>query len=414
MNNDIRGPQPRPLPRPVTPARPITPLERPVAVSQPEAGKPSDESALPLQAPQIAPEAPKNGMPIKKRGFSWKKLAISLGILAAIVGIAAVCSYIWYQSALQPVSSDPASARVRVTIKPATSPDQIATILHDNKLIRSTVAFDIYTRLSGTKNVLQAGTFSLSPNESTEQIVGHLVAGKVDEFTVTFLPGATIMDNKKVLINAGYSEADVDAALVKQYDHEVFAGKPAGTNLEGYIYGETYNFSTSATPEDILLRTFDELNKEVKANNLVEKFKEQGLTLYEGITMASIIQRETSSPDPSTPSTDQKQVAQVFYLRLNQGMVLGSDVTAYYGADQIGVDRSVAVDTPYNTRIHAGLPPGPIASPSIGALLAAAQPAAGDYVYFLSGDDDVTYFARTNDKHEQNIVDHCKIKCSIP
>jgi UPF0755 protein len=129
--------------------------------------------------------------------------------------------------------------------------------------------------------------------------------------------------------------------------------------------------------------------------------------LYQAITLASIVQRE--EPD----ATSQKQVAQVFYLRLAKDMPLGSDVTAYYGADQIGAERAVTVDTPYNTRIHTGLPPGPIATPGLTALQAVAAPASGDYLYFLSGDDDVTYFAHTDEEHEANIKAHCQIKCAI-
>lgn len=372
----------------------------------------TSRSLPPLQPPEISPETPNMHGSLKKT--RRKKLAVWAGILAGIVGTMVIVSYLWYQYELHPVASNPSSARVRVTIKSGTSPDQIAALLQENKLIRSGLAFEIYTRLSGTRGLLQAGTFNLSPHESTQQIVDHLVAGKVDEFSVTFLPGATVADNRKVLINAGYSEAEVDAALTKTYTHEVFAGKPAGTSLEGYIYGETYNFSTSATPEDILMRTFDELDTVVKENNLVAGFQQQGLSLYQGIMLASIVQRETSSKNASVPSDDQKQVAQVFYTRLATGLPLGSDVTAYYGADLLGVDRAVSVDTPYNTRLHTGLPPGPIASPSLGALLAVAHPASGDYVYFLSGDDNVTYFAHTNEEHEQNIINHCKVKCSIP
>lgn len=291
-------------------------------------------------------------------------------------------------------------------------------MLEEKKIIRSKLAFDIYTRLSGERNKLQAGTYRLSPSESLREVVSHLVSGNVDEFTLTFYPGATLTDptdtpdNKKtdvqtVLRQAGYGDAEITAAFKKQYDHPLLAGKPASADLEGYVYGETYNFDSNASVEQILERTFDEYYAVIKKNGLVAAFKKQGLTLYQGITLASIIQREV--PDP----TDQKQVAQIFLKRLRDDMPLGSDITAYYGADMIGARRAVAVDTPYNTRIHKGLPPGPIATPGVTALAAVAHPASGDYVYFLSGDDDVTYFARTSEEHETNIRNHCQIKCAM-
>ena len=123
--------------------------------------------------------------------------------------------------------------------------------------------------------------------------------------------------------------------------------------------------------------------------------------------MASIIQREVIT------AADAAQVAQVFKKRYDMGMQLGSDVTYQYIADKTGQARNVNLDSPYNTRRYAGLPPGPISTPGLAALKAVAQPAKGDYLYFLSGDDDKTYFARTNEEHEKNIRNHCQEKCQI-
>ena len=348
--------------------------------------------------PPLALEKPKK---------SRKKLILGvIGALLLLIVVDIIASFVWYKMALTPVNNDD-KARQRVDVAVGSSPADIAELLFEKKLIRSELAFDIYTRLSGSRSTLQAGTYSLSPSESTEVIVEHLVSGKTDEFSLTFLPGATLTENKKQLLSVGYSEADIDTALSKTYNHPLFTDKPASADLEGYIYGETYNFSGSATVEQILTKTFDEYYAKIQENDLINKFKAHGLTLYEGITLASIIQRE----EPN--ATDQKQVAQVFYLRLSTGMMLGSDVTAYYGADKIGAKRAVSVDTPYNTRIHTGLPPGPIATPGITALQAVASPASGDYLFFLSGDDDVTYYGRTDAEHEANIRNHCQVKCAV-
>lgn len=353
-------------------------------------------------------EAPHQPLLLDKPRRSIKKILLwILGGLLVLLVLAAGAAYMWYQDALNPVSSTE-TEKVRVKIDSGSTFDQIGKELESKKLIRSNTAFNIYARLSGAHAQLQAGTYSLSPNESTPQIIDHLTTGNVDQFSITFLPGATLAENRAGLIKAGYSEADVDAALNKTYESPLFADKPADTDLEGYIYGETYTFSSDVTVEGILEETFKEFYENITENNLIDGFKAQGLNLYEAITLASIIQRE--EPDP----TAQKQVAQVFYLRLATDMPLGSDVTAYYGADKIGESRSVAVDTPYNTRIHKGMPPGPIATPGLTALEAVTAPAQGDYLYFLSGDDDKTYFAHTVEEHEKNAAEHCKIKCSIP
>ncbi len=296
---------------------------------------------------------------------------------------------------------------VRVTIKPGTSPEGIASQLKENNLIRNEVAFNWYVRAENKSGLLQAGAYRLGKGEDVPTIVKHLTSGTTDTFDITFLPGATLADHRKVLLDAGYSEVDVDAALNKTYDSPLFAGKPATADLEGYIYGETYSFGATATPQEILTYVFDHFYTVVKQEKLEEAYKQRGFNLYQGITLASIIQREVATPE------DAAQVSQVFQLRLSRDMPLGSDVTYQYIADKTGQERSVDLDSPYNTRKYPGLPPGPISSPGLASLKAVARPAAGDYLYFLSGDDDKTYFARTNEEHEQNIREHCQKKCQI-
>lgn len=337
-------------------------------------------------------------------------------VIAVIVGIG-FAAWLWYSVQLSPLTGDKEKL-VAVTIEPGSTPSQIGQLLQDKLIIRSGFAFDVNTRLSGTRGALKAGTYRLSAGQSIPQIVDHLVNGKVDQFSITFYPGATLKDttntdtSKKLdvttmLVRVGYSEQEISAAFAKTYDSPLFVSKPTGADLEGYVYGDTYNFNAGASVEVVLQRTFDEFAKVVKDNNLEAGFRQHGLTLYEGITLASIIQREVAK-------NDQQQVAQVFYSRMAAGMTLGSDVTYQYAADKLGVARDVNLDSPYNTRRYIGLPPGPIASPGLSALKAVAAPAPGDYLFFLSGDDSVTYFARTDAEHQENIKNHCVVKCSTP
>jgi len=348
-------------------------------------------------------------------GKKWKRNVL---IIAGVILVLIASAIVYYNIQLSPVGGSFSDLK-KVTIAKNSTPDQIGKQLQKLSIIRSSSAFDIYTRLSGTSNTLQAGSYRLSPAESLPQIVKHLTNGSVDQFSVTFYPGATLVDNtdkpesKKYdvttqLKRAGYSASEISDALAKTYNSPLFQDKPVEEGLEGYVYGETYNFNIGATVSDILQATFDQFYKVVRDNKLVEDFASHGLNLYKGITLASIVQREASRPQ------DQKQVAQVFYLRLSQDMVLGSDVTYQYIADKNGVARDPNLDSPYNTRRFAGLPPGPIAAPSLSALQAVASPASGDYVYFLAGDDGIVYFAHTLAEHEANISDHCKVGCSTP
>ncbi len=339
----------------------------------------------------------------KPRKYPWLVLLLgSTGLLLSLAGV----SLTLYNQALQPVDDSDLTVR-SIEIVTGSTPQDIGKTLKESGVIRSELAFAIYTRIERVQNQLQAGTYQLRPSDSTRSIVAALTNGaKEEEIEVTFLPGGTVADAKKTLIKSGFSQKETDEAFAASYDHPLFEGKPSSADLEGYLYGETHRFRKNVSVKDILKRFFDDFYEVVGRENLREAYKKQNLTLYEGITLASIIQRETDGKDEA-------QVAQVFFLRMRKGMQLGSDVTYQYIADKLGLDRDVNLDNKYNTRRYVGLPPGPISAPGKRALTAVANPAAGDYLYFLSGDDGVTYFARTNEGHEQNIKLHCRKKCEI-
>jgi len=400
MNNDIRPPQQpnKPIAVPST-----APPDNPVPVT-------------PLLLQPINPHVNRPKPPVKN-----KMLFVIAAIIVAIIGIL-VASIVWYNVQLSAKGSDLRQLTL-IEVKAGTTPTQIGQLLQDKAVIRSGFAFNLYSRLSGNQGNLQAGTYRLSPAETIPQIVNHLVKGTVDEFSIMFYPGATLVDTitkpekrldvTTMLTLAGYSLNEINLALKKSYDSPLFEGKPTDADLEGYIYGDTYNFNSGASVEDILQKTFTEFESVIKQNDLVNGFAAHGLNLYQGVTLASIVQREMSAPSGTTePTTDQKQVAQVFYSRLAQGMPLGSDVTYQYAADKLGVARDVNLDSPYNTRRYAGLPPGPIATPGITALKAVVNPASTNYLFFLSGDDNKTYFATTEAEHQANIANHCQVKCS--
>lgn len=414
--------RPTPTPTPV-PAKPqVAPEASPK--HQPEyrydhelpAPDPVDKLAASNEQSPKATNAPKPIVdfpePPKKRSSLRKALLIIFITLVALIAAAGAGAYAWYQQELSPVSGD-TEERVRITIEAGSTPSQIAEQLKVRGVIRSELAFMIYTKLSGTQDILKAGSYNIQTSISTQEVVKHLVSGKQDTFRLTFLPGDTLASIRKKLVNIGYGEQEVDAAFNKTYNRLLFTDKPASADLEGYIYGETYEFDSSVSVEGILSKTFDEYERVIRENDLINGFKKQGFNLYQGITMASIVMREVTNKTPNKPSEDQEQVARVFLNRLKAGMTLGSDVTYQYIADKTGVERTPTLDSPYNTRRYPGLPPGPIATPGAGALIAVAKPGVNDYLFFLSGDDDVTYFGKTEAEHQRNIVNHCAKKCLI-
>ena len=353
-----------------------------------------------------------SGITLKQRRLTWWQwLCIGLGVvMIALVGI-----YAWYQQALRPVNAAD-TVTVSVEVQQGMLPEQIAGLLADKQVIRSATGFLVYARLAGVQNQLQVGTYELSPSMSVPVIADILAKGKSTQLVITFYPGATLYDprdtpdNKRtdvytMLRRAGFGDAEVKAALAKQYSHPLFADKPAGTTLEGYVYGETYHFAKGVSAEAVLNHTFDAYYQKLQEHDIVARARTQGLNLYQAITLASIIEREVHG------AADQRQVAQIFYRRLAMQMPLGSDVTFIYAAEQQNKQPTVDFPSPYNTRIHSGLPPGPIATPGITALEAVASPTSGDYLYFIAGDDGKTYFAHDEAGHQANIETHCQKLC---
>lgn len=257
---------------------------------------------------------------------------------------------------------------------------------------------------------------------SVQQIFDLLKKGGDGVYNYTVLPGQTLKEVRKDLVELGYSEEDVDAALVNHYrDAEfgwIFEGVPDdNTSLEGYLYGDTYEFFKDDSAEAVVKRLLSEFADIAKENQLKEKFAGHGLNMYQGVTLASVVQREANNAE------DMAKVAQVFYNRLAANMPLGSDVTAKYAADLLDPDRVtytdnaaiVAIDSPYNTRKHPGLPYGPIANPGLSALKAVATPdgSVSEMLFFLTGDDGMMYYNSTEEGHNQDIVDHCRELCNV-
>lgn len=337
--------------------------------------------------------------------MSWKKvLPITFGVVVLIILVSLLSLRQWYQHNLKPVS-DTYSEQITV-IESGSTTAGIAGQLNEENLIRSARAFDWYVNNYDTDQFLQAGTYKLSPSFSSQEIAEILLDGRVETDLVRISPGRRLDQVAASLVESGYSETEVAAALNTSYIHPLFEDKPPGTSLEGYVFPETYQTTNSSTAQTVIEHSFDVFYDQL-TSEIITGISAQGLNLYEAITLASIVQKEVSDPDT------QRQVAQVFLKRLNEGMVLGSDVTFLYAAEIAGEQPTVDFDSPYNTRIHAGLPPGPIANFNLSALEAVANPADGDYLYFVAGDDGNTYFANTLAQHEANAAQYCIELCKL-
>lgn len=332
--------------------------------------------------------------------------AVLITALILGLGVVFVVAYIRYdyQRNLRPISTS--QQVVVVTIPLGSSVQDISKILYDAKLIRQRRAFEWYIRNEDLRSQLQAGTYALSPSQSTQQIAGIIAKGEVKTDLFTILPGKRLDQIRADFINNGFKPSEVDAALNPDNykGHPALVDKPKNASLEGYLYPESFQKTATTTPQQIVKAALDEMSK-----RLTPEFRsavaKQRLSVYEGIILASIIEKEVSNP------VDKKTVAQVFLSRLKQDMLLGSDVTAIYGSLKANGTSSIQLDTPYNTHIYKGLTPGPISNVSQSSLEAIITPSATDYLYFVAGDDGVTYFSKTLQEHEELTRLHCKKLC---
>lgn len=247
---------------------------------------------------------------------------------------------------------------------------------------------------------------------------------KAEVFSLTITPGETIFEVREKLIGVGYSESEVETALRYDYDFDFLpdlaswegsaAAAAGGYRIEGYLYGETHEFYKDATAEEVIVKFLEGMGEMIAENNLVERYAERGLSLQDGVTLASVVQKEAGGPEMAT-------VAQVFLSRMGLGWKLGSDVTVSYALDVVDPKREIygdnaaalAIDSCYNTRLYAGLPCGPIANPGLTALLAVAEPTDSAYLYFLTGDDGMMYYSYTESEHLQKIRDYCRVLCNV-
>jgi UPF0755 protein len=330
-------------------------------------------------------------------------------IISVLLILAILIGSVWwvreyYTSSLLPVSTS--QTAVTVTIPEGSSVNKIADILQQKKLIRNSRVFTQYIRSQGVQDKLQAGTYSLRPSDSVQDITKILTGGDIQKNLFTILPGQRLDQIKSAMINAGFKSDEVDQALnpASYKNYPALADKPVGASLEGYLYPDSYQKTSETKPQTIIGQSLEEMQKQLTPA-VRDALVAQCLTAHQGVILASIVGQEVSK------STDRPIVAQVLLSRLRAGILLQSDSVNKYGDILAGHSFSISEDTPYNVYIHTGLPPGPISNVTQNALLAVAHPASTNWLYFVSGDDGNTYFSNTLEQHQALTKQYCKKLC---
>lgn len=329
-----------------------------------------------------------------------KKLIIAIAILL-ILGIAADR---WYMRQLS--AYDSSDVRTVVKIDKGSSTAQIADQLYTQKLIRSPFAFKTYIKLHGIAGQLKAGTFILQSSMDTPSIITALTGGKTQEEVVTIPEGYTVEDIDALLAKKGIIQAGdlVHCAQTCDFSSFAFLPKdtsdlaPRGGKVEGYLYPDTYYVETeNFVPKffiERLLSTFKQKVIDAYASDIRASHR----SANDIVTMASLIEEETRN------AGERPTVAGILWKRLDQHMSLGVDASVKYVLDRGNAALTASdlqVQSPYNLRKEQGLPPGPIASPSISSIKAALHPVSSPYFYYLHDANGTIHYAVTND--EQNL-----------
>jgi len=344
----------------------------------------------PITPEIVAPKPPGEPLaPVKK-----SKLKLILLILLIISVITGVASWWWYQTNLKPQAP---GKNELIRIDEGNSSAAIADELSQKGLIGHPWAFRAYLRLHGVSGRIQAGIYRIKSEMGVAEIARKLASGDTAVIQVTITGGKRLDQIVELLQQKGFTDEEIEESLViKNYDYGVLRDKPAGASLEGYLFPDTYYIEEGKPLEllinAILANTDSKVTEEIRA-----AWAARGLNIHQGLTLASIVEKEVARPE------DRRQVAQVYLKRLAEGMKLDADPTFEYAALLLDVPASTSVNSPYNTYLFAGLPPGPIAAPEETALTAVANPASTNWLYFLSDKDGNTHFSEDLTKHKENI-----------
>jgi UPF0755 protein len=302
---------------------------------------------------------------------------------------------------------DPAGAEQAFEIQSGDSVPAISSRLEEVGLIRNARTFRAYLLWTGTDTIIQPGSYRLSPAQTGLAIAQTIKSSSLTEVAFSVLPGWRLEEIAASLPTSGLEitpEAFLAAAASPANLPDFI---PAGVTAEGFIFPGRYTLPRSISAEQLIYLLLQYFSSRLTPD-LRSAFSEHGLSIYQAVTLASIIQRE------AVVDSEMPMIASVFYNRLAIDMPLQTDPTVQYA---LGYNAAQATwwtnplsrsdmqfDSPYNTYVHTGLPPGPISEPGLPALQAVAFPSQSRYYYFQARCDGsgLHNFAETLEQHHQN------------
>jgi UPF0755 protein len=319
-----------------------------------------------------------------------------------MLALAAGLTFWWVRSELETPYYALAGEEIFVEIPKGATTGRIARLLEESGIVHRTLPFEIYVRWKGLARQLQAGEYRFADSSSPIEIVRRLVRGDVYYRSVTIPEGLTAWDTIEQIHRAGLGslqrlgEALCKTEWIRDLD-------PRAKTLEGYLFPETYRFPRKVAPEEIIKAMVDQFKATLaKLCSEYPEWRSRDAAMV--VTLASMVEKESKSRE------ERPLVASVFINRLAKGMPLACDPTLIYAMKVAGKydgnigKADLAMRSPYNTYLHSGLPPGPIANPGEDSLRAAISPARTAYMYFVSRNDGTHQFSRDFKTHQAAVA----------
>lgn len=293
---------------------------------------------------------------------------------------------------------------VLIEIAEGTGAQRAVELLEEHGVIQRSPLALAWLRLTGRTGSLKAGEYSFTRPMTPGEVFDKLIQGDVFYHKVTILEGARSDEVFAQFVRSGFGTEDEfrdafrDTGPIRDLD-------PEATDLEGYLFPDTYSLQKGTTPQAIVAMMVARF-REVFQPSWVERVAQRGLTVREATTLASMVEWETAQADENA------LVASVFTNRLRLGMRLQCDPTVIYAlAMRNGFDGNIRkddlkIDSRYNTYRYFGLPPGPIGNPGAAALRAAVEPAESSYLYFVSMNTGRHFFSKSLEEHNRAVYQY--------
>jgi peptidoglycan lytic transglycosylase G len=323
-----------------------------------------------------SPGPPENPAPRRAAGALSAVRRHPLRVVAAVAAVVLV----WFLVALMQPFAGEGSGRVVVTVPKGASVAEVGDLLDREGVVSSSILFQIRVTLAGKRSDLYPGRYALAHGMSYGAAIDALSTVRAKKTTTVTIPeGYSRPQAAQIAADVGLSGSYMKASVRSKYLKPARYGGAGARSLEGFLFPDTFELKAGAPAADLVQLQLQDFKRRIKQVNM-RYARSKNLTTYDVLTIASMVEREAQV------ESERPLVAAVIYNRLHEGMPLGIDATIRFATGNYAeplTESELAIDSPYNTRRNTGLPPGPIDSPGLASIRAAANPARVGYLYYV-------------------------------